>query len=137
MFTKGVAICTGSGIGAVGSTCIQHDDWYLIWIGADLEKTYGKDLMNLITRKIEPHRLLIWDTKGSLGRPDVNVELARVFKLWNAQGKQAFHDHSLPTHPKNKRETCQGYLLMIDLSCSCSSFQLLCSLAVRHLIKAS
>lgn len=85
LFTKGVAICTGSGIGAVGSTCIQHNDWFLIWIGADLEKTYGKDLMSLITRRVEPHRLLVWDTKGPLGRPDVNVELEKVFKMWNAQ----------------------------------------------------
>ncbi|MBW0470936.1 hypothetical protein O181_010651 [Austropuccinia psidii MF-1] len=84
-FTKGVAICTGSGIGAVGSTCIQHDDWYLVWIGSDLEKTYGKDFVNFISEKIEPHRLLIWDTKGPLGRPDVNVELARIYQEWNAQ----------------------------------------------------
>ncbi|KAH9454101.1 hypothetical protein Pst134EA_013195 [Puccinia striiformis f. sp. tritici] len=85
LFNRGVAICTGSGIGAVGSTCIQHDDWFLIWIGADLEKTYGADFIHFIRSKIQPERLLIWDTKGPLGRPDVNVELERVYKSWNAQ----------------------------------------------------
>ncbi|OAV98266.1 hypothetical protein PTTG_00317 [Puccinia triticina 1-1 BBBD Race 1] len=85
LFNRGVAICTGSGIGAVGSTCIQHDDWFLIWIGADLEKTYGTEFINFIKSKIQPERLLIWDTKGPLGRPDVNVELEKVYKQWNAQ----------------------------------------------------
>ncbi|KAA1078301.1 hypothetical protein PGT21_033017 [Puccinia graminis f. sp. tritici] len=85
LFNRGVAICTGSGIGAVGSTCIQHGDWFLIWIGADLEKTYGSEFINFIKSKIEPERLLIWDTKGPLGRPDVNVELEKVYKQWNAQ----------------------------------------------------
>ncbi|PLW10823.1 hypothetical protein PCANC_23345 [Puccinia coronata f. sp. avenae] len=85
LFDKGVAICTGSGIGAVGSTCIQHQDWFLIWIGGDLEKTYGTDFMNFIKSRIPPERLLIWDTKGPLGRPDVNVELEKVYKQWNAQ----------------------------------------------------
>jgi len=85
LFNRGVAICTGSGIGAVGSTCIQHDDWFLIWIGGDLEKTYGLDFMNFITSKIPAHRLLIWDTKGPLGRPDVNIELENVYKQWDAQ----------------------------------------------------
>ncbi|KAI7951445.1 hypothetical protein MJO28_007129 [Puccinia striiformis f. sp. tritici] len=85
LFHRGVAICTGSGIGAVGSTCIQHDDWFLVWIGADLEKTYGREFMDFITSKIEPERLLIWDTRGPLGRPDVNVELAKVYQQWNAE----------------------------------------------------
>ncbi|WAR56364.1 hypothetical protein PtB15_7B212 [Puccinia triticina] len=85
LFDRGVAICTGSGIGAVGSTCIQHDNWFLVWIGADLERTYGIEFMNFIKSKIQPERLLIWDTRGPLGRPDVNVELARVYKQWGAQ----------------------------------------------------
>ncbi|CAH7690014.1 hypothetical protein BY996DRAFT_4612396 [Phakopsora pachyrhizi] len=85
LFTKGVAICTGSGIGAVGSTCIQHKDWYLIWIGSELEKTYGHNFVNFLKSRIEPERLLIWDTKGPLGRPDVNFELERVYNTWNAQ----------------------------------------------------
>ncbi|KAI8448657.1 hypothetical protein BY996DRAFT_8388018 [Phakopsora pachyrhizi] len=85
MFNKGVAICTGSGIGAVGSTCIQHDDWYLIWIGPDLEKTYGKEIMGLICDKISPDRRLIWDTRSPLGRPNVFQLLQHVYKTWNAE----------------------------------------------------
>ncbi|CAH7677647.1 hypothetical protein BY996DRAFT_4573085 [Phakopsora pachyrhizi] len=85
MFHKGVAICTGSGIGAVGSTCIQHNDWFLVWIGPDLEKTYGKEIMNLICEKISPERRVIWDTRGPLGRPKVFQLLQNVYKSWNAE----------------------------------------------------
>jgi hypothetical protein len=51
-----------------------------------LEKTYGTEFLTFIKSKIQPERLLVWDTKGPLGRPDVNVELERVYKQWNAQG---------------------------------------------------
>lgn len=85
MFNRGVAICTGSGIGAVASTCIQHDDWFLIWIGPDLQNTYGSELMNLIEDKISKDRRLIWDTRGPLGRPDVFSLLAKTYKDWNAE----------------------------------------------------
>ncbi|EHS64359.1 uncharacterized protein PGTG_22183 [Puccinia graminis f. sp. tritici CRL 75-36-700-3] len=100
LFHRGVAICTGSGIGAVGSTCIQHDDWFLIWIGADLESTYGTEFMDFIKSKIQPERLLIWDTRGPLGRPDVNVELERVYKQWNAQSIYVFF--SMDNHSSTK-----------------------------------
>ncbi|KAI8451272.1 hypothetical protein BY996DRAFT_4586205 [Phakopsora pachyrhizi] len=85
MFHRGVAICTGSGIGAVGSTCIQHEDWFLVWIGPELEKTYGSQLMDLIRDRISPDRRIIWDTRSSLGRPDVVQLLQQVFKSWNAE----------------------------------------------------
>ncbi|MBW0461049.1 hypothetical protein O181_000764 [Austropuccinia psidii MF-1] len=85
LFKRGVAICTGSGIGAVGSTCIQHEDWFLIWIGPDIEKTYGPEIMNLITEWIPPERRLIWDTRGKLGRPDVVRLLRDTVQSWNAE----------------------------------------------------
>ncbi|EGG01675.1 uncharacterized protein MELLADRAFT_110787 [Melampsora larici-populina 98AG31] len=85
MFKRGVAICTGSGIGAVASTCIQHSDWFLIWIGPDLQNTYGSELMNLIEDKIPKDRRLIWDTRGPLGRPDVFLLLSNTYKDWNAE----------------------------------------------------
>ncbi|KAH9820978.1 hypothetical protein DFH28DRAFT_1104297 [Melampsora americana] len=85
MFNRGVAICTGSGIGAVASTCIQHSDWFLIWIGPDLQNTYGSELMNLIEDKIPKDRRLIWDTRGPLGRPDVFSLLSKTYKEWNAE----------------------------------------------------
>ncbi|EGG01674.1 uncharacterized protein MELLADRAFT_110786 [Melampsora larici-populina 98AG31] len=85
MFNRGVAICTGSGIGAVASTCIQHSDWFLIWIGPDLQNTYGSEIMNLIEDKIPTDRRLIWDTRGPLGRPDVFSLLSKTYKDWNAE----------------------------------------------------
>ncbi|KAH9820979.1 hypothetical protein DFH28DRAFT_576495 [Melampsora americana] len=85
MFNRGVAICTGSGIGAVASTCIQHSDWFLIWIGPDLQNTYGSELMNLIEDKIPKDRRLVWDTRGPLGRPDVFSLLSKTYKEWNAE----------------------------------------------------
>lgn len=87
MFHRGVAVCTGSGIGAVASTCIQHEDWFLIWIGPDLEKTYGRPLLDLIERTIPPQRRLIWDTRTSLGRPDVFALLSKTYERWDAEGK--------------------------------------------------
>lgn len=87
MFKRGVAICTGSGIGAIGSTCLQHSDWYLVWIGPNLEKTYGLELMNLLEKKIPEDRRMIWDTRGPRGRPDVVSVLEQVFKSWDAEGK--------------------------------------------------
>lgn len=83
LFQRGVAICTGSGIGAVGSTCIQKESWFLLWIGPDLEKTYGIEFMNFIQKNISPHRRIIWDTQKS-GRPNVPLELERIFLSWNA-----------------------------------------------------
>lgn len=85
MFHRGVAVCTGSGIGAVASTCIQHSDWFLIWIGPDLRKTYGAELMDLIENKIPAERRLIWDTRSKLGRPDVFPLLAKTYKEWSAE----------------------------------------------------
>ncbi|EGG11302.1 uncharacterized protein MELLADRAFT_59415 [Melampsora larici-populina 98AG31] len=83
LFQRGVAICTGSGIGAIGSTCIQHESWFLVWIGPDLEKTYGETFMNFIKTRISPNRRIIWDTRIS-GRPNVPLELERVFRSWKA-----------------------------------------------------
>ncbi|KAA1068634.1 hypothetical protein PGT21_018454 [Puccinia graminis f. sp. tritici] len=85
LFKRGVAICTGSGIGAVASTCIQHDTWFLIWIGPNLESTYGKEIMQLIHEKIPENRRLIWDTRGPLGRPDVVRLLKETHQYWEAE----------------------------------------------------
>ncbi|KAG0140174.1 hypothetical protein CROQUDRAFT_665539 [Cronartium quercuum f. sp. fusiforme G11] len=85
MFTRGVAICTGSGIGAVASTCIQHSEWFLVWIGPNLEQTYGSELLNLLTSRIPSERRIIWDTRGPHGRPDVVSVLEDIFKSWDAE----------------------------------------------------
>ncbi|WAR59712.1 hypothetical protein PtB15_11B352 [Puccinia triticina] len=85
LFKRGLAMCTGSGIGAVASTCIQHESWFLIWIGPNLEKTYGKEIMQLICDRIPEHRRLIWDTRGPLGRPDVVRLLHNTHLYWEAE----------------------------------------------------
>jgi len=85
LFTRGLAMCTGSGIGAVASTCLQHEGWFLIWIGPNLEKTYGKELVQLIYDKIPPSRRLIWDTRGPAGRPDVVNLLQDLHNYWEAE----------------------------------------------------
>jgi len=85
LFKRGLAMCTGSGIGAVASTCIQHDEWFLIWIGPNLEKTYGKEIMQLICDRIPESRRLIWDTRGPLGRPDVVRLLQNTHQYWEAE----------------------------------------------------
>ncbi|EFP82906.2 uncharacterized protein PGTG_09874 [Puccinia graminis f. sp. tritici CRL 75-36-700-3] len=85
LFRRGLAMCTGSGIGAVASTCIQHENWFLIWIGPNLENTYGEEIMQLICGKIPESRRLIWDTRGPLGRPDVVRLLHDTYKYWDAE----------------------------------------------------
>ncbi|KAI9607809.1 hypothetical protein H4Q26_005254 [Puccinia striiformis f. sp. tritici PST-130] len=84
-FHPGLAICTGSGIGAVASTCMQHDSWFLIWIGPDLEKTYGKEIVQLIHDRIPASRRVIWDTRGPLGRPDVVKLIHSIHNHWQAE----------------------------------------------------
>jgi hypothetical protein len=80
-------MCTGSGIGAVASTCIQHDEWFLIWIGPNLDATYGQEIMQLIRNSIPESRRLIWDTRGPSGRPDVVRLLQNTHQYWKAEGK--------------------------------------------------
>ncbi|KAF2030896.1 hypothetical protein EK21DRAFT_111563 [Setomelanomma holmii] len=76
MFKRGIRICTGTGIGAALSTCIQSPDWFLIWIGSDQECTFGPIITGLIKRHIEPERMILWDSKKRGGRPDT-MELLR------------------------------------------------------------
>ncbi|PLW45013.1 hypothetical protein PCASD_06977 [Puccinia coronata f. sp. avenae] len=85
LFKRGVAMCTGSGIGAVASTCMQHDSWFLIWIGPNLENTYGQEIMQLICNRIPESRRLIWDTRGPLGRPNVVPLLQETYRYWKAE----------------------------------------------------
>ncbi|KAF1843597.1 uncharacterized protein K460DRAFT_288688 [Cucurbitaria berberidis CBS 394.84] len=76
MFKRGIRICTGTGIGAALSTCIQSPNWFLIWIGSDQEKTFGPTITGLIRKHIEPERMILWDSKKRGGRPDT-VELLK------------------------------------------------------------
>lgn len=107
MFRRGIRICTGTGIGAALSTCIQSPDWsvpilsvidmqtltswhrFLIWVGSDQEKTFGPTITGLIKKHIEPERMILWDSKKRGGRPDTVQLLKDVWKKWNAEGKSA------------------------------------------------
>ncbi|KAJ7711701.1 hypothetical protein B0H16DRAFT_1744913 [Mycena metata] len=35
LYKRGIRVCTGTGLGASLSTCLQSPDWHLIWIGSD------------------------------------------------------------------------------------------------------
>jgi hypothetical protein len=106
MFSRGIRICTGTGIGAALSTCIQSPNWsvhiphpvidrrsltsghrFLIWVGSDQEKTFGPTITGLIKKHIEPERMILWDSKKRGGRPDTVQLLKDVWKSWNAEGK--------------------------------------------------
>jgi len=108
LFKKGIMICTGSGIGAVLSTCIQLDNWFLIWIGADLEKTFGNELMGMVDRNllcpmvkgnekanekdshagggVRGRRCILFDTKKEGCRPDTVKMLKDVYVAFQAEG---------------------------------------------------
>ncbi|KAI9457759.1 hypothetical protein BJY52DRAFT_1374377 [Lactarius psammicola] len=85
LYKRGVRICTGTGIGAALSTCLQSPHWYLIWIGSDQEKTFGPTISGLIHRHIGPERLLLWDSKLRGGRPDTMKILKEAYHSWDAE----------------------------------------------------
>lgn len=85
MFKKGIRICTGTGIGAALSTCIQSKNWFLIWIGSDQEKTFGPTIQRLIHDNIEPERMILWDSKERGGRPDAVQLLKDTWESFGAE----------------------------------------------------
>ena len=87
-FKKGIAICTGSGIGAVLSTCVQLDNWFLIWIGSDMEKAFGPVLFDMIHRTIPKERYILFDTKKEGRRPDTMKMLKDIYVAFKAEGKK-------------------------------------------------
>lgn len=85
LYKRGIRICTGTGLGAALSTCIQSRNWYLIWIGSDQEKTFGPTISGLIHRHVGPERLLLWDSKERGGRPDTMKILKEAYDYWQAE----------------------------------------------------
>ena len=85
LYRRGIRICTGTGLGAALSTCIQSPYWYLIWIGSDQEKTFGPTISGLIHRHLGPERYLLWDSKERGGRPDTMKILKEVYDYWQAE----------------------------------------------------
>lgn len=85
MFKRGIRVCTGTGIGAALSTCIQSENWFLIWIGSDQEKTFGPTIAGLIYNNIPPERMILWDTKKRGGRPDTMQLLKDTWASFQAE----------------------------------------------------
>jgi len=85
IYKRGIRICTGTGIGAALSTCLQSPYWYLIWIGSEQEKTFGPTISGLIHKHIAPERLLLWDSKARGGRPDSIKILKEAYAYWDAE----------------------------------------------------
>ncbi|KFA71459.1 hypothetical protein S40288_08015 [Stachybotrys chartarum IBT 40288] len=85
MFKRGIRVCTGTGIGAALSTCIQSKDWFLIWIGSDQEKTFGPTISGLIHKNIPPERMILWDTRKRGGRPDTMKLLKDTYSSFGAE----------------------------------------------------
>ncbi|KAI0785404.1 hypothetical protein BC629DRAFT_1593878 [Irpex lacteus] len=84
-FRRGIAICTGSGIGAVLSTTLQLDNWFLIWIGSDMEKTFGPVLFEMIARRMPKERYILFDTKKEGRRPDTMKMLKDIYVAFKAE----------------------------------------------------
>jgi hypothetical protein len=83
LYNRGIRVCTGTGIGAALSMCIQSPSWcvlihlfghslsrtgslldrFLIWIGLDQEETFGPTISGLITQHMEPRSYILWDSK--------------------------------------------------------------------------
>ena len=85
LYHRGIRVCTGTGLGAALSTCLQSPNWYLIWIGSDQEKTFGPTISGLIHRHLEPERLCLWDSKQRGGRPDVMKLVRDAYYSWKAE----------------------------------------------------
>ncbi|CAE6535541.1 unnamed protein product [Rhizoctonia solani] len=84
LYRRGIRVCTGTGIGAALSTCIQNDQWFLIWIGSDQEKTFGKTISTLIEQNIPPERRILWDSKMA-GRPNTVKLIEEVYRSFDAE----------------------------------------------------
>ncbi|KAF8638501.1 hypothetical protein AX16_010484 [Volvariella volvacea WC 439] len=86
LYKRGIRVCTGTGIGAALSTCIQSPYWFLIWIGSEQEKTFGPTISGLIHKHMGPERLILWDSKARGGRPDTMKLVKEAYYAWNAEG---------------------------------------------------
>lgn len=85
MYERGVIVATGAGIGVTLSVYLQaKGHFHLIWIGSDLEKTYGPELMALLKKAVKGDRMTLVDTKIH-GRPDTVALIDQVYRQIDAQ----------------------------------------------------
>ncbi|KAJ7350454.1 hypothetical protein DFH08DRAFT_110779 [Mycena albidolilacea] len=85
LYKRGIRVCTGTGLGAALSTCLQSPDWYLIWMGSGQEKTFGKTISALIHDNLPPDQYTLWDSKERGGRPDVMKLIKETYVSWGAE----------------------------------------------------
>ncbi|KAJ7114964.1 hypothetical protein C8R44DRAFT_710030 [Mycena epipterygia] len=85
LYKRGIRVCTGTGLGAALSTCLQSPDWYLIWIGSDQAKTFGPTISALIHDNLRPEQYTLWDSKERGGRPDIMKLIKEVYESWGAE----------------------------------------------------
>ncbi|KAF8911468.1 hypothetical protein CPB84DRAFT_1671592 [Gymnopilus junonius] len=85
LYKRGIRVCTGTGLGAALSTCLQASLSISIWIGSDQEKTFGPTISALIERNLGPERVTFWDSKERGGRPDVMKLIKEAYYSWGAE----------------------------------------------------
>ncbi|KAJ7502937.1 hypothetical protein B0H11DRAFT_2223042 [Mycena galericulata] len=85
IYKRGIRVCTGTGLGAALSTCLQSPDWYLIWMGSDQAKTFGPTISALIHDNLPPEQYTLWDSKERGGRPDVMKLIKETYVSWGAE----------------------------------------------------
>ncbi|KAJ7684346.1 hypothetical protein DFH06DRAFT_1462695 [Mycena polygramma] len=85
LYKRGIRVCTGTGLGAALSTCLQSPNWYLIWIGSDQAKTFGPTISALIHDNLPPTQYTLWDSKERGGRPDIMKLLKETYVSWGAE----------------------------------------------------
>ena len=76
------------------STCAQLDNWFLIWIGSDMEKTFGPVLFDMVHRTIPKERYILYDTKKEGRRPDTMKMLKDIYVAFKAEGEPVLLLHS-------------------------------------------
>ncbi|KAH9942225.1 uncharacterized protein BXZ73DRAFT_87878 [Epithele typhae] len=77
LYKRGIRVCTGTGLGAALSTCIQSSDWR--------REDFGPTISGLIHKHIGPERMCLWDSKARGGRPDVMKLVKDAYHEWNAE----------------------------------------------------
>ncbi|KAJ7617629.1 hypothetical protein DFH06DRAFT_1306780 [Mycena polygramma] len=85
IYKRGIRVCTGTGLGAALSSCLQSPDWYLIWIGSDQAKTFGPTISSLITDNLPPTQYCLWDSKERGKRPDIMKLIKETYDSWGAE----------------------------------------------------
>ncbi|KAJ6577540.1 hypothetical protein B0H19DRAFT_1120308 [Mycena capillaripes] len=85
LYRRGIRVCTGTGLGAALSTCLQSPNWYLIWIGSDQAKTFGPTISALIHDNLPPTQYTLWDSKERGGRPDIMKLIKETYVSWDAE----------------------------------------------------